>query len=132
MAGILPAIDRLFALSVCVCYACVVFLAFPYHCRSNKFVFALKRLYQLTIQPFEAADIVCSLSQSERNDGRFCDLVIVGVVVYGRGQDRKKAMMAGKMPAIDYLFTLSLCVCYARFVLMNYPIIAALTSLSSL
>ena len=49
----------------------------------------------------QTEDKVFSLNQRKRNAGRFVVLAVVGVVTYGRGRERQKAMMAGtKVPAL--------------------------------
>ena len=59
---------------------------------------------RLVLQPLlQPEDKVFRLRQRKRNAGRSVVLAVVGVVTYGRGRERLKAMMAG-ISARLYLF----------------------------
>jgi len=54
----------------------------------------------------QSVDKVYTLSETERNEGRFGDFSLVGVVTYGREENSPKADVAGVLPASCMLVVL--------------------------
>ena len=67
----------------------------------------------------QSVDKVYTLSETERNEGRFGDFFLVGIVVYGRGKNSPKADVAGFRPPFQYQMISSRNICFMQILLLT-------------